>query len=393
MNKDLDNTKPACYAPWVTTYEYTNGDITPCCEWSRTSPKSDDYIIHSKKHLSFEDRFNHSNSQALRKMMMEVPVTNIPGCIHCVNNERSGVYSHRQYLNELVEDRQPIDLNKFMLVHMDYRESNLCNFSCKMCGHDLSSTHAVIKNWIDGDNKEFPKNGVRKNQHHLQMYLDRLDEVKIIHFLGGEPMLMDSMYIILEEIKKRNIGNNIVVRITTNGSLLHREKDNLFEYLEGIKYKEFFISIDAIGDQHNYWRHKGTWDTVWKNTLEINKYVKENKRNTGIGIRTALSWPTAYAAKEAFDLMKDKGIDHGTTLVMDPEGLRISQLPQHHLDALVEHWKEYPEMQTVFLNTKSRTNWVELREQKLTMMQHDAWHKNSFVDAFPEFADFYDKIP
>lgn len=392
MNTDISNNKPACYAPWVTTYEYTNGDITPCCEWSRLAPRNDDYIIHSKKHISFEERFDHPNSQALRKKMMEGPVKNIPGCIHCVNNEKAGAFSHRQYLNELVEDRQPIDLNKFMLVHMDYRESNLCNFSCKMCGHDLSSTHAIIKNSFDTD-KLFPKDGVRKNHHHLQMYLDRLDDVKIIHFLGGEPMLMDSMYIILEEIKKRNIGNNIFVRITTNGSLLHREKENLFEYLEGIRFKEFFISIDAIGDHHNYWRHKGTWDIVWKNTLEIHKHAKENKHNTGIGIRTALSWPTAYAARDAFDLMKDKGINHGYTLVMDPKGLRISQLPQHHLNALVEYWKEYPEMQTAFLKTKSETNWTELSNQKKEIMKFDKWHGNDFVNAFPEFEDFYNKIP
>jgi sulfatase maturation enzyme AslB (radical SAM superfamily) len=168
-----------------------------------------------------------------------------------------------------------------------------------MCGHDLSSTHAIIKNSFD-TNKLFPKDGIRKNHHHLQMYLDRLDDVKIIHFLGGEPMLMDSMYIILEEIKKRDIGKNITVRITTNGSLLHREKENLFEYLEGLKYTTFFISIDVIGDHHNYWRHKGTWDIVWKNTLEIYKYAKENKHTTRIGIRTALSWPTAYAESRRY---------------------------------------------------------------------------------------------
>ena len=50
MNKDLDNTKPACYAPWITTYEWSNGNITPCCEWK--SPDEDVHgdIIKTTKH-------------------------------------------------------------------------------------------------------------------------------------------------------------------------------------------------------------------------------------------------------------------------------------------------------------------------------------------------------
>jgi hypothetical protein len=91
--------------------------------------------------------------------------------------------------------------------------------------------------------------------------------------------------------------------------------------------------------------------------------------------------------------MKDKGIDNSYNLVTSPKGLRLSQLPQHHLDALVEHWKEYPEVQSTFLKTKSETKLLELMYIKKDIFKkHDAWHGNSFVKAFPEFEEFYNNI-
>ena len=44
------------------------------------------------------------------------------------------------------------------------------------------------------------------------------------------------------------------ISIVTNGSLLHRHEDDLLELLSHFKCSEIAISIDCIGEQHNYWR-------------------------------------------------------------------------------------------------------------------------------------------
>jgi len=393
MNKDLDNKKPACYVPWVTRYDWGNGDITPCCEFDPNTK------IKTTENMSLEDSFNHPKMKALRTQLLTCDKNDIDalptGCNQCKVFEKAGMKdSMRLAVTDVVERAEQnssykFNPDEFKLLWLDYRESNLCNFSCKMCGEDLSSTHAKIQG-------KYGKTGIIKSPHKLQMYLDRLDEVKYVQFLGGEPVLTDSMYIILKEIKKRNLQHQICMNITTNGSLLHKDNDSLLELCKGFDAVQIAISIDCMGDQHNYWRHKGTWNIVWKNTREIEKWV-HSQDGANMKIRTAIGWPNAYAARKTFDIFADKlgngKVIHVWNLVNIPRGLSLTQLPQDRLDDLSVWWKDYPDVAKMFKNTISKPNIRELMWVKKDIFKkHDAWHGNSFVKAFPEFEDFYNNI-
>ena len=382
--------QPSCYAPWINTYTWTLAPnemaITPCCEWQPNS----DYAIKTNKHMSFDERFTHPNWEKIKTDMLTKPIEQIPDCKNCVNNEQAGFYSHRKALDRLVKDwpnkTYEFDSDKFNLLHMDYRESNLCNFSCKMCGHSLSSTHAKIEG-LHG------KTGVLKNEQHLQEYLDNLDDVRLVEFLGGEPTLTDSMYIVINEIKKRKLEKDIEIRITTNGSVLHREQDNLIEAISGFKWIMLAVSIDCVGDQHDYWRHKGTWDKVWANTQEFYKFAKDPNNRCHMTVKTAISWPNSYAAKHVFTQFKEMDrIQIVHNIVTGPSALHLSMLPQEYLDDLVTYWEGYPNIQSIFENTKSNTNWESLAKQKQRFNVHDKWHGNSFIESFPEFENFYNSI-
>lgn len=393
----MSNNRPACYAPWITRYEWSDGNITPCCEWKTPGVDNGADVIKTTENMSLEDSFNHPGMEKIKTQLLKADHNNIDslpfGCLHCKVLEKSGAMSHRQGLNAVVRKAEKyssykFNPNEYKQLWLDYRESNLCNFSCKMCGPDLSSTHSII----DGLHG---KTGILKSPHKLQMYLDRLDEIQVVNFLGGEPVLSDSMYIILKEARKRNLHHNIDVNITTNGSLLHRNNDNLLELLEGFKSVWIAISIDAVGDQANYWRHKGTWDTVYNNTKEITKWAKDQKAKryqTLVAIRTAISWPNAFAAKKTFDMVSELGVQQRWNLVNTPTGLSITQLSKHTLDELAIWWADYPAIARVFKNAISNPNIEELKSEKLKIIRHDAWHGNSFVDAFPEFEDFYNNI-
>lgn len=390
----MSNNRPACYVPWVTSYEYSKGNITPCCEWLGSA------TIKTNEHMSLEDRFNHPKTKELRTQLLTCDKNDIDslpaGCHQCKVFEKAGMMdSMRLAVTNLVERAEQDSSYKwhpeeYKQLWLDYRESNLCNFSCKMCGTQLSSTHAKI-------NGRYGKTGIIKNPHKLQMYLDRLDEVHYVQFLGGEPVLTDSMYIILKEIKKRNLAHQMTMNITTNGSLLHRDSDSLLELCKGFKYVQIAISIDCMGDQHDYWRHKGTWNTVWKNTLEIEKWVhqqNEKGNNANMKIRTAIGWPNSYAARILFDTFTNKlgpNVTHAWNLVNSPNGLSLTQLPQDRLDELAIWWEKYPLIAKMFKNTISEPN-TGLSMIKKKFNKHDAWHGNSFVDAFPEFEDFYNNI-
>ena len=395
MTTDIDNNRPACYAPWITRYEWSTGNITPCCEWTNAVKcfQNHDDIIETTENMSLEDSFNHPGMEKIKTQLLEADDNNIDslpsGCLHCKILEKNGAHSHRLGLNKVVERAEKyssykFNPNEYKQLWLDYRESNLCNFSCKMCGSDLSSTHSKIEG-LHG------KTGILKSPHKLQMYLDRLDEIQHLNFLGGEPVLSDSMYIILKEARKRNLHHNMNVNITTNGSLLHRNNDNLLELLEGFHNTNIAISIDAYGEQHNYWRHKGTWDAVYKNTKEIIKWSKDQKakgNSASIAIRTAISWPIAFAARSTFDWVSELGVEQRWNIVNTPGGLNPKQLPKHMLAALGVWWQDYPVVAKMFRDTISKPNMKQLSSEKRKIIRHDAWHKNSFVDAFPEFEDF-----
>lgn len=395
----MSNKRPACYAPWVTTYEYSTGEIVPCCEWQGGS------LIKTREHMSLEDRFNHPAIEKVKSQLLAADrddIDTLPtGCKHCKKLEKAGnKWSMRKAIDQTVQIAEndfsyKFNPNEYKQLWLDYRESNLCNFSCKMCGSALSSTHAKIKG-------EFGKTGIIKNPHKLQMYLDRLDEVTHVMFLGGEPVLTDSMYIILKEIRKRNLQHNINMNITTNGSLLHRDSDNLLELLEGFKNAFISISVDAVGDQHNYWRQKGSWDAVYNNTIAIAKWVNEQPRNkkthTTLGIRSAIGWPNSYGARYVFDWVADEltsllpNVKQRWNLISTPNALSLEQLPQDRLDDLVVWWKNYPDVSEMFKRIKSNPNNKASTFINGPLLDQDKWHKNSFIEAFPEFEDFYNKI-
>ena len=379
MNKN----RPSCYAPWITTYEWPDGNITPCCEWH--SPL---LTIKTDEHMSFEERFNHPITQKIKDKLLKS--SKLPsGCKNCNALEQANQKSLRQQLEERVERTESntdwkFDKDQFNLFHMDYRESNLCNFSCIMCGPELSSTHAKI----DG---VYGKTGILKNPQQLQMYLDKLDDVQIIHFLGGEPLLTDAMWTTLKEVKRRGIEGQMDVSIVTNGSLIHRNEDNLIELLEDFKVVDIAVSIDCIGDQHNYWRQKNTWAQIEAN-CEILYNWKQGKDNVTCAVRTAIGWPNAFAARDVFDRFKDMDVEMRWNLITQPIGLSLPMLPQEDLEKLVEHWKDYPDVAEVFANTISCPNMFHMVIEAIKLGRIQNTRDITFKQAFPEVVHVYDEI-
>jgi len=374
-----NKSKPACYAPWITTYEYP-GKIVPCCEWDQNKR-----AIITDSHMSLDERFNHPVMKDIKETLAAGAL--LPQCRNCVRmEEKTNQSSVRQQYDQLVEKAEKQtdyewNVDEFKLLNMDYRESNLCNFSCMMCGTSLSSTHAQIEG-------VYGKTGVVKNPHNLQMYLDRLDDVHIINFLGGEPLLTESMWTTIKEVKRRGLEGQIDISIVTNGSLLHKNEDSLIDILEGFKYVDIAVSMDCIGDQHNYWRQKNTWAQLQKN-CEILYEWKQDKENVNCAVRTAIGWPNAYAARDVFDKFKDMDVEQRWNLITGPIGLSLPMLPQEDLEKLVEHWKDHPEVADMFANTVSSPNVFEIMREIRSMDKIQERRDIKFQDAFPDVAHIY----
>lgn len=371
--------KPTCIAPWITTYDHTSGGIQVCCEANKIIIPNEE-----KRHMSFEERFTHPEMEKFKKIMLDSD-TLPPMCNNCVSNEQKGSKSLRQEFNEkYLNDYTPWQPDKFVLRYLDYRESNLCNFSCKMCGSYLSSTHAKIEGQLG-------KTGVLNNVHELKQCLDNLHTVNHVSFAGGEPLMTKSFYDICKKIKELGREKETSISIVTNGSVLNRHGHDVLETIDGFTNVTIAISIDCIEDQHDYWRHKGTWNTVFNNLKEVHKFKLNNPEYIHTTIRTAISWPNSYAARYVFDNLSQYVDNMRHNFVINPWDLSIDCLPRNHLDKLIEHWKDYPKIQLAFKNVVPKEN-LYLYPRKFRFEKHDKYHGNSFEKAFPEFSDFYKSI-
>ncbi len=400
--------RPLCYAPWITTYDYSYGVISPCCEFKSKKVHKRVNGLHSPtKGMSMEERFRHPSMEEFKnRLLTKDNLDEIPECINCSHNNKTGVGSLSSEFDDMVakyeshpQHNYKWNVDKFNMIYMDYRESNVCNFTCRMCGPSLSSTHLQMQRSFNEDDWLFQfadKKGIIKNIHGVEKYLDAIDDLKIINFAGGEPMLTDSMFIIIKDLIKRKMFETDI-SIVTNGSLLHRHENDLLELLSKFKNVQISVSIDCIGEQHNYWRSAKSWHLVEKNLdrmIEWGKQLDSEDSRRDVRIRTAIGFQNSFAAKDVFDRYED--IIPITFNQIHDKGMNLQCIPQEYLDKLVEHWKDYPRVQNVFRNITPLDSKQAIEDIKCSKIgiqdKYDKHFKTKVEDVFPEWAEYYKLI-
>jgi hypothetical protein len=198
-------------APWVHAHMSSLGDFTPCCEIQEPLGESTGATI--------ESVWNSDAMASLRlAMLSEAPQK---ACRICYEKEKLGATSRRQNFNASYGDQahrldatmhdgtvpasvRPIDL--------DLRFSNLCNFRCRSCWHGASSrwfSDSLALGWTAGKSAIITAGADRAKT--LDDAMQRLPELRIIYFAGGEALLMEEHYLILEELLR--LGRNDVCLI------------------------------------------------------------------------------------------------------------------------------------------------------------------------------------
>jgi sulfatase maturation enzyme AslB (radical SAM superfamily) len=95
-----------------------------------------------------------------------------------------------------------------------------------------------------------------------------LDYVEQIYFAGGEPLLMEEHYNILEELVKRG---RFDVRLIYNTNFTHTDLKgrSVFEYWKQFKSVAVGASLDGSGKYGEYIRKGTDWDQVYANRVEM----------------------------------------------------------------------------------------------------------------------------
>ena len=171
------------------------------------------------------------------------------------------------YSSEILDPKNQ-DKN-FPVRFLDVRFGNLCNFACRTCDSDNSSRWQKI-DFVVG-RKTTTVDRVGKDILREQIF-SVLDEVEEIYFAGGEPLLNEEHYLVLEEIIRRK-RTNIKITYNTNLSLLSSHGRDVTDLWKKLEQVIVYPSIDSIGPQGEYIRSGFKWEQFEANFVKIKNYV------------------------------------------------------------------------------------------------------------------------
>lgn len=261
----LKDSKRFCIYPWIHLHAYPTGEAYPCCHAEMAYP------VGNARFKTLEEIYRDAPMRGLRDDMLNERFN--PACNRCYEQEESGFFSGRKSANKHHGHHiKRIDDDKFQMSYWDIRFSNLCNLSCRSCGHIFSSSWYQDQAKLAGgkwkDQNKVLNYAGRTETDMWEQLIPHLDYVEQIYFAGGEPLMMAEHYNILDELERRG---RFDVRLIYNTNFTHiKLKDRtVFDYWKKFKSVAVGASLDAQGPRAEYIRKGTHWDTVERNREQM----------------------------------------------------------------------------------------------------------------------------
>jgi len=258
-------------------------------------------------------------------------------CNSCYNYENKGMSSPRHGTNlELAhtfdEDMISEDGNvsNFKMKYFDIRFSNICNFKCRSCGAKCSSLWEQEDKQQNIDTRIIQRNN---RKEFLGEVIDQIQNIDTAYFAGGEPLITEEHYILLEEMIQQK-RTDIKLKYNTNlSNLKFKDKDLLSLWKHFDNDILIYASIDHYGERAEYIRHGTDWGHVENNFLMVKKtpYVRL-QMNTVLSLYNCSTMFEFYEYmynKKLYDIYdKSNSLYHLTT----PVYLNANVLPREYKD-------------------------------------------------------------
>jgi len=368
--------KTFCILPWVHLSTRPDGQMRVCCtaNASAVGPTNDKLnggnigVLKDEEgrpnNLNVSDflsSWNSSYMKNVRRQMLngEEP----PSCTKCYKEERAGHKSKREWETKYWSER--VDLDQLVadtaedgsippkLSYIDLRFGTKCQLACIMCSpHDSSgwikewkAIHPTIENknvrevW-QWDNKG-SVNGSSYNWHKnnpvfWEQFYEQIPHMKQVYFAGGESLIIEEHYEILEEIIRQGRANDMEIRYNSNGV---EWRDDLFDLWKEFKIVRFHYSVDDIGARNEYIRYP----SKWARTEEVFRILDEQTSdNVEVTVACAVNALNVYYLP---DFLKWKLTQNFKKINMWP--LSAGGLNYHFV-----YWPPY-------LNVKSLPQWFK----------------------------------
>jgi hypothetical protein len=371
MIKPSEGNKTFCIAPWTHTYLSPQSERRLCCasrekaNWATQyldSDSANDDSIYNP--TSLEEHWNSEYMKSIRRDLMGGK--QISQCQVC-NEKLLNVSIYRDYFNktlfphkidEAFDKTNDDGYTEMKPISFDYRIKNLCNFKCRMCGDQLSSSWEAERR-IMGD-YDRPENtdywAKKENKPIIEKFQKEVAEKELweavkngtieeIYWVGGEPLMWDIHWEIMQYMVDNDLAKNVWIRYNTNFSRTTYKGYDLKNLLLHFKQVQICASIDGVGEVVEYIRHGIKWNDWIKNFKDF-IFLNEKYGEYGIVFDLTITTPGLFSLKELFDLSLELDVHtfikttfaFDATIVMCPQVLP-RKLFQEVIDDVINYIK------------------------------------------------------
>ena len=293
--------KVFCTAPWTHTYISPQSERRMCCASREEHQFQKQYIdasndekygevkesgtIDDYKPVSLKEHWNSPYMMDIRKKLMAGE--KIPQCDVC-NDSLLSNSTYRQWFtgflfnNKIDQCFEETDENGYTTmepISFDYRYSNLCNFKCRMCGEQLSSTWETEKRKHDLWTPEQQPFMVPENKKIIEKFQKEVVEeefweyiksgtVEELYWVGGEPLMYDIHWKSMDRLQSDNNLHKVHLRYNSNLSRVRYKDYYLYDWLPQAKDWTMCASIDGTGPIGEFIRTGLNWEEWDRNFRE-----------------------------------------------------------------------------------------------------------------------------
>ena len=323
---NIDNKPYFCAAPWTHTYVSPQGERRLCCASREEASFQKQYIDSGTAQGKFEpvtleEHWNSDYMKDIRKRMLNGE--KLSQCDVC-NDQILNLHTYRKYFTETLFPHKVDDIVANtrkdghydpMPVSYDYRISNLCNFKCRMCGEQLSSSWEAEKKKLDlidvvqepwlepNTRKSISDFQVEVLEEELQRAVDN-KTIEEIYWVGGEPLMFERHWTIMQQLVDNGHAKNVTVRYNTNLSRVKYKNYDLWEMLPHFKNVNICASIDGAYEVGEYIRDGLVWDE-WIENFKSGMFLIDQFGDDAMVFDVTLTTPGLFHLKDLFDVARE----------------------------------------------------------------------------------------
>lgn len=405
----LTESKTFCMLPWTTIHSTPIGTAMPCCIANQAHPVGD------ANKSSIPELIN---SDAMCKLRLDmISGQENPICSTCYGHEKQGIGSYRQtnnedygkYVDEVIAATDEHGrLDDFKMRFFDFRVNNICNMKCRICNALYSSQ------WQKEDEKRnlfWNTISKDKRNEHVEEILKHIPYMEVAYFAGGEPLIAEEHYTILEEMIRLG-RTDIVLKYNSNISTLKFKDKNVLDLWKHFNIRKpngheqkvmMFASLDDMGKRAEYIRSGTVWPEVDANFRQLKSlpYIHANI-NSVISIFNFVTFSEFYHYLLDSNLFTTRDYAYMIYPMTEAAYNTAKNLPVHlkekgvaGLEGVIDRMKKmgFNDRQLQHLNNSikwvmSEHTWEQHKNEfQADVRRLDALRDEKFVEVFPHLAE------